>query len=210
MARYIGPVCRLCRREGVKLFLKGERCYTSKCALDRKNYAPGQHGQQQQRRKLSNYGVQLREKQKLRRIYGLNEQQFLNYFTKAASQKGATGENFLVLLERRLDNVIFRLGLATSRSAARQIVRHGHVTVDGQKVNIPSYQVRVGQVVSLKDKSKAKQYFVDMAENAKSKPAPKWLEADYEKVGGKVVSLPAREDIDTQVDELLVVEFYSK
>jgi len=209
VARYIGPVCRLCRREGVKLFLKGERCYTSKCALDRKNYAPGQHGQQQ-RRKLSNYGVQLREKQKLRRIYGLNEQQFLNYFTKAASQKGATGENFLVLLERRLDNVIFRLGLASSRSAARQIVRHGHVTVDGQKVNIPSYQVRVGQVVSLKDKSKTKQYFVDMAENAKNKTAPKWLEADYEKVGGKVVSLPAREDIDTQVDELLVVEFYSK
>ena len=156
MARYIGPVCRLCRREGVKLFLKGERCYTPKCALEKKNYAPGQHGQQQ-RRKLSNYGVQLREKQKLRRIYGLNEQQFLNYFTKAASQKGATGENFLVLLERRLDNVIFRLGLASSRSAARQIVRHGHVTVDGQKVNIPSYQVRVGQVVSLKDKSKTKQ-----------------------------------------------------
>ena len=209
MARYIGPVCRLCRREGVKLFLKGERCYTPKCSLEKKNYAPGQHGQQQ-RRKLSNYGVQLREKQKLRRIYGLNEQQFLNYFTKAASQKGATGENFLVLLERRLDNVIFRLGLANSRSAARQIVRHGHVTVDGQKVNIPSYQVRVGQVVSLKDKSKAKQYFVDMAENAKNKTAPKWLEADYEKVGGKVVSLPAREDIDTQVDELLVVEFYSK
>jgi small subunit ribosomal protein S4 len=209
VARYIGPVCRLCRREGVKLFLKGERCYTPKCALEKKNYAPGQHGQQQ-RRKLSNYGVQLREKQKLRRIYGLNEQQFLNYFTKAASQKGATGENFLVLLERRLDNVIFRLGLASSRSAARQIVRHGHVTVDGQKVNIPSYQVRVGQVVSLKDKSKAKQYFVDMAENAKNKTAPKWLEADYEKVGGKVVSLPAREDIDTQVDELLVVEFYSK
>ena len=209
MARYIGPVCRLCRREGVKLFLKGERCYTPKCALEKKNYAPGQHGQQQ-RRKLSNYGVQLREKQKLRRIYGLNEQQFLNYFTKAASQKGATGENFLVLLERRLDNVIFRLGLASSRSAARQIVRHGHVTVDGQKVNIPSYQVRVGQIVSLKDKSKAKQYFVDMAENAKNKTAPKWLEADYEKVGGKVVSLPAREDIDTQVDELLVVEFYSK
>lgn len=209
MARYIGPVCRLCRREGVKLFLKGERCYTPKCSLEKKNYAPGQHGQQQ-RRKLSNYGVQLREKQKLRRIYGLNEQQFLNYFTKAASQKGATGENFLVLLERRLDNVIFRLGLASSRSAARQIVRHGHVTVDGQKVNIPSYQVRVGQIVSLKDKSKAKQYFVDMAENAKNKTAPKWLEADYEKVGGKVVSLPAREDIDTQVDELLVVEFYSK
>jgi small subunit ribosomal protein S4 len=209
VARYIGPVCRLCRREGVKLFLKGERCYTPKCALEKKNYAPGQHGQQQ-RRKLSNYGVQLREKQKLRRIYGLNEQQFLNYFTKAASQKGATGENFLVLLERRLDNVIFRLGLANSRSAARQIVRHGHVTVDGQKVNIPSYQVRVGQIVSLKDKSKAKQYFVDMAENAKNKTAPKWLEADYEKVGGKVVSLPAREDIDTQVDELLVVEFYSK
>jgi len=209
VARYIGPVCRLCRREGVKLFLKGERCYTPKCALEKKNYAPGQHGQQQ-RRKLSNYGVQLREKQKLRRIYGLNEQQFLNYFTKAASQKGATGENFLVLLERRLDNVIFRLGLASSRSAARQIVRHGHVTVDGQKVNIPSYQVRVGQVVSLKEKSKAKQYFVDIAENAKNKTAPKWLEADYEKVGGKVVSLPAREDIDTQVDELLVVEFYSK
>ena len=209
MARYIGPVCRLCRREGVKLFLKGDRCNTNKCALEKKNYAPGQHGQQQ-RRKLSNYGVQLREKQKLRRIYGLNEQQFLNYFTKAASQKGATGENFLVLLERRLDNVIFRLGLASSRSTARQIVRHGHVTVDGQKVNIPSYQVRVGQVVSLKEKSKAKQYFVDMAENAKNKTAPKWLEADYEKVGGKVVSLPAREDIDTQVDELLVVEFYSK
>ena len=209
MARYIGPVCRLCRREGVKLFLKGERCYTPKCALEKKNYAPGQHGQQQ-RRKLSNYGVQLREKQKLRRIYGLNEQQFLNYFTKAASQKGATGENFLVLLERRLDNVIFRLGLASSRSAARQIVRHGHVTVDGQKVDIPSYQVRVGQVVSLKEKSKAKQYFAELAESAKNKTAPKWLEADYEKVGGKVVSLPAREDIDTQVDELLVVEFYSK
>ena len=216
MARYVGPVCRICRREGVKMYLKGDRCFAkndkgeSKCSFDSRAYVPGQHGQQQQRKKLSNYGIQLREKQKLRRIYGLTEQQFRNCFEKATLQKGASGENVLVLLERRLDNVIFRLGLAESRNEARQIVRHGHVLVDGKKVDIPSYLVKVGQVVSIREKSKTNKLFADLVEEAKNKKAPVWIEADYEKVQGRIIGLPAREDIDTQVDELLVVEFYSK
>jgi ribosomal protein S4, bacterial/organelle type len=208
VARYVGPVCRLCRRQGTKLFLKGERCFTTKCGLEKRNYAPGQHGQQ--RKKLSNYGVQLREKQKLRRIYGLNEQQFRNYFTKAVAQKGVSGDNFLRLLERRLDNVIFRLGLTSSRSQARQLVRHGHVIVNGHKVNIPSYSITIGETVTVREKSKGKPFLQEAVETAKNKRVPTWLEMDYDKVQGKVVSFPAREDIDTQVDELLVVEFYSR
>lgn len=208
MARYVGPVCRLCRREGSKLFLKGERCYTAKCAIEKRNYPPGQHGQQ--RKKLSNYGVQLREKQKLRRIYGLNEQQFRNYYRKAELQKGAPGENFLRLLERRLDNIIYRLGFCESRSEARQFVRHGHVVVDNRKVNIPSYLIKVGENVTVKGKSKTKPFVQENVEAGKGRKAPSWLEVDYENVVGKVVALPAREDIDTQVDEQLVVEFYSK
>ncbi len=208
MARYVGPVCRLCRRQGTKLFLKGERCYTTKCALEKRNYAPGQHGQQ--RKKLSNYGVQLREKQKLRRIYGLNEQQFRNYFHQAVNEGGVAGENFLRILERRLDNVIFRLGLASSRSQARQVVRHGHVTVNGRKVNIPSYLTKIGEVISVKQKSAAKPFMQDSIETAKSKKVPAWLEMDYDNIKGKIVSMPTRDDIDSQVDELLVVEFYSR
>lgn len=208
MARYVGPVCRLCRRQGSKLFLKGERCFTTKCALEKRNYPPGQHGQQ--RKKISNYGVQLREKQKLRRIYGLNEQQFRNYFSKAVAQRGVSGDNFLRLLERRLDNVVFRLGLTDSRSQARQLVRHGHVIVNGHKVNIPSYSIAIGETVAVKEKTKGKAFLQDAVETAKNKKVPVWLEMDYDKVQGKVVSFPAREDIDTQVDELLVVEFYSR
>ncbi len=208
MARYVGPVCRLCRRQGSKLFLKGERCFTAKCALERRNYAPGQHGQQ--RKKLSNYGVQLREKQKLRRIYGLNEQQFRNYFHKAIKQRGVSGDNFLRLLERRLDNVVYRLGLTQSRSQARQLVRHGHVSINGHKVNIPSYSISIGETVAVKEKSKNKPFLQDAVESAKSKKVPSWLEMDYDRVQGKIVSLPVREDIDTEVDELLVVEFYSR
>lgn len=209
MAKYVGPVCRICRREGVKMYVKGDRCFTAKCAIEKRNHIPGQHGQQQ-RKKLSNYGVQLREKQKLRRIYGLTEKQFRNCFDKASLQKGASGENFLILLERRLDNVIFRLGLADSRKEARQIVRHGHITVDGKKVDIPSYLIKVGQVVAVREKSKTSPLFVELLESAKNKKAPAWIEADYEKIQGRIIGLPAREDIDTQVDELLIVEFYSK
>lgn len=208
MARYVGPVCRLCRRNGAKLFLKGDRCYTVKCALEKRNYAPGQHGQQ--RKKLSNYGVQLREKQKLRRIYGLNERQFRNYFHMAAREEGVTGDNFLRILERRLDNVIFRMGIAASRSQARQLVRHGHVRVNGRKVNIPSFLVKPDEMISLKETTASKPFIVDALEQAKNKKAPAWLEVNYEKIEAKVVSLPAREDIDSQIDELLVVEHYSR
>lgn len=208
MARYTDASCRLCRREGEKLFLKGERCYTDKCSVTKRVYAPGQHGQQ--KKKLSEYGVQLREKQKARRFYGILESQFRKYFDMAVNQKGITGETLLQILESRLDNVVFRLGMATSRPEARQLVRHGHFTVNGKKVNIPSYLLKVGDVIALKDKSKSSPKMKAVNEIAGGKAVPKWLEFDGENMIGKVVAIPAREDIDLPIREHLIVELYSK
>ncbi|MBE3585297.1 MULTISPECIES: 30S ribosomal protein S4 [Desulfofundulus] len=208
MARYTGPQCRLCRREGIKLYLKGDRCYTSKCAIERRPYAPGAHGQA--RRKISEYGMQLREKQKARRIYGVLETQFRNYFERAERQPGITGENLLRLLERRLDNVVYRLGLATSRMEARQLVRHGHFTVNGRRVNIPSYLVRVGDVIAVREKSKESPRIKELMERAADRTPPPWLEYDENQVQGRVVALPTRDQIDTPVQEHLIVELYSK
>lgn len=206
MARYTGAVCRLCRREGMKLFLKGDRCYTDKCAFTRKSYAPGQHGQN--KKKLSNYATQLREKQKAKRIYGVLEKQFRAYYEKADRARGITGENLLSLLETRLDNVVFRLGYGGSRVEARQLVTHGHFLVNGKKVDIASYKVSVNDVVSVCEKSRGTEKFKTFAENPKT--LPKWLEASPEKFEGKVVAEPAREDIDVPVNETLIVELYSK
>jgi small subunit ribosomal protein S4 len=207
MGRYIGPVCRLCRREGVKLFLKGEKCIT-KCILDRRRKPPGQHGEL--RRKQTEYGKRLREKQKLKRIYNVREEQFVRYFEMATKMPGNTGENFLQLLERRLDNVVYRLGFALSRNHARQLIVHGHITVNGRTVDIPSYLVDVGDIISVKE---------DMRENPDVQRAlevrgewtvPKWLSRDTETLTGRVLSLPTRDQIDVPVDENLVVEFYSR
>ena len=206
MARYTGATCRLCRREGQKLFLKGDRCYTDKCAFVRRSYAPGQHGAA--KKKLSNYGVQLREKQKARRIYGVLEGQFRHYYEKADHMKGITGENLLMLLEMRLDNVVYRLGYSASRNEARQLVTHGHFLVNGKKVDIPSYKVSVNDVISVCEKSRGSEKFKTFAENPKT--LPKWLEANVENYEGKVVAVPAREDIDVPVNETLIVELYSK
>lgn len=208
MARYKESVCRLCRREGVKLYLKGDRCYTDKCAVVKRAYAPGQHGQR--RKKLSEYGLQLREKQKARRFYGIQERQFRNYFFEADRQKGITGENLVRLLERRLDNVVYRLGLASSRPEARQLVRHGHVTVNNKKVDIPSYLLKVGDEVAIRDKSKSSPKFKEIAEAAMHKSSPPWLEADKENLRGRVVAMPSREDIDVPLEEHLIVELYSR
>ena len=206
MARYTGATYRLCRREGMKLFLKGDRCYTDKCAFDRRSYAPGQHGAN--KKKVSGYGVQLREKQKAKRIYGVLESQFRNYYEKAEHMKGITGENLLKLLELRLDNVAYRLGYGASRSEARQLVTHGHFLVNGKKVDIPSYKVSVNDVISVCEKSRASEKFKVFAENPKT--LPKWLENDVEKFEGKVVAEVTREDIDVPVNETLIVELYSK
>lgn len=208
MARYTGPVCRLCRREGAKLYLKGDRCYSEKCAIDRRSYAPGQHGQR--RAKNSEYGIQLREKQKMRRVYGVLEGQFRGYFGKADRQQGVTGENLLRILERRLDNVVFRLGFAGSRAQARQFVRHNHFTLNGHKANIPSMQVNVGDVIQLKEKSKNSAVIKEIIENLGQKTPPAWLELDKDNLSGRVVALPTREDIDMPVQEQLIVEFYSR
>jgi small subunit ribosomal protein S4 len=207
MARYTGPSCKLCRREGTKLYLKGDRCYTDKCAIARRAYAPGQHGQS--RKKLGNYGMQLREKQKCKRIYGLLEAQFRKTYDEADRLKGKTGENLLILLEQRMDNVVYRLGFAGSRPEARQLVRHGHFTVNGQKVNIPSYEVKSGDVVALKNKSRQSDKFKAIAEVATTN-VPKWLTVDKDKMEGQVVALPQREDIDIPVNETLIVELYSR
>lgn len=208
MARYTDASCRLCRREGEKLFLKGERCYTNKCSVGRRAYAPGQHGQQ--KKKMSEYGIQLREKQKARRFYGILEGQFRSYFGMAVKRKGITGENLLQILESRLDNVVYRLGLSTSRPEARQLVRHGQFTVNGQKVDIPSYLLKPGDVVAVKGKFKESPKIKTITDIAGGKVVPKWLEFDAENLSGKVVNLPAREDIDLQVKEHLIVELYSK
>ncbi|MBU5315920.1 30S ribosomal protein S4 [Clostridium bornimense] len=206
MARYTGAVCRLCRREGMKLFLKGDRCYGGKCAFERRSYAPGQHGQG--RKKISDYGVQLREKQKAKRIYGLLENQFRRTYDRAEKLRGITGENLLKLLEMRLDNVVFRLGYGNSRTEARQLVTHGHFLVNGKKVDIPSYSVKAGDVITVREKSRASELFKTFAENPKT--LPKWLSGDVATFTGKVEAIPAREDIDVPVNETLIVELYSK
>lgn len=208
MARYKEAVCRLCRREGTKLYLKGDRCYSDKCAVDRRAYAPGQHGQG--RKKVSEYGLQLREKQKARRVYGVLEKQFKLYFEKADRQKGVTGENLLRLLERRLDNVVYRLGFASSRPEARQLVRHSHFTVNGKKVNIPSYLVRVGDEIAVRENSVSSEKFKELAELAAHKTPPAWLELNAPSLRGRIVALPSREDIDIPVEEHLIVELYSR
>jgi small subunit ribosomal protein S4 len=208
MARYKDSVCKLCRREGQKLFLKGERCYTDKCSVGRRSYVPGQHGQD--RKKTSEYGIQLRAKQKTRRYYGVLERQFSNYFDIAASRPGMTGENLLRILETRLDNVVYRMGFADSHAHARQLVLHGHFTVNGRKVDIPSYRVKVGDVVAFKEKSRASDTVKALVEANASRPVPKWIEADRENFQGKIIALPNREDIDLQVEEHLIVEYYSK
>lgn len=208
MARYIGPVCRQCRREGVKLYLKGDRCYSDKCAFSKRSYAPGQHGQG--RKKVSEYGIQLREKQKARRTYGVLEGQFRTYFDKADRQKGITGENLLVLLERRLDNVVYRLGFGSSRNQSRQLVRHGHFTVNGHRVNIPSYQIKAGDVIQVKESSKESPIMKEMAEGIASKTVPAWLELSAADLSGKVVRYPNREEIDIPIQEHLIVELYSR
>ena len=208
MARYTDSVCRLCRREGVKLFLKGERCYTDKCAIERRNYPPGQHGQA--RAKFSEYAIQLREKQKLRRIYGVLERQFRRYFRAAESGKGVTGESLLILLERRLDNLVYRLGFANSRSEGRQLVRHGHVTVNGRKVNIPSYLAKAGDVIGVRDKSQQIARVGEALEASQRRGIPDWLEVDRQTFSGRVRALPARADLTAPINEKLVVELYSK
>ena len=207
MARYTGPVCRLCRREGVKLFLKGDRCY-NKCAFEKRGYAPGQHGQR--RSKTSEYGLQLREKQKARRIYGVNEKPFRTYFEEAERKGGVTGENLLFILEEHFDNVVYRLGFADSRAQARQFIRHNHFTLNGKKANIPSMQLKVGDVIQLKESSKSSAVIKNIVENLGAKKPPAWLELDVDNLSAKVVKLPTKEDIDIPVDEQMIVELYSK
>lgn len=209
MARYTGPVCRLCRREGEKLFLKGEKCYTEKCPVDRRSYPPGQHGQGR-RARTTDYGVHLREKQKLRRIYGVLERQFERYYKEAARQKGVTGENLLILLESRLDNVVYRLGFAPSRAAARQLVMHGHFTVNGRKVDIPSANVRPGDVIAVKEGSRQIAMIKESLQAAASRGVASWLELDVEGMKGVMKALPRREEIDVRVQEHLIVEHYSR
>lgn len=208
MARYKGPVCRLCRREGVKLYLKGDRCYSPKCAIDKRGYAPGQHGNM--RKKVSEYGLQLREKQKARRIYGVLEKQFRGYYREAVRQKGVTGENLLRLLETRLDNIVYRMGFAVSRPQARQIVRYGHVEVNGRRVTIPSYQVKEKDIVTIKEASRSLDMFKEISEQGEAKVVPDWLSVNFDTLTGEVVTLPTREDIDVPIEEQLIVELYSK
>jgi len=208
MARYTGPVCRLCRREGTKLFLKGERCLTGKCALDRRSTAPGQHGAAN--KKMREYGLQMREKQKTRRYYGILEKQFVNYYEEANRKEGMTGENLICLLERRLDNVVYRMGFAASHKEARQLVLHGHFTVNGKKVNIPSLIIKAGDVIAVKEASRDSVKFKALAEAAADANAPKWLEVKADAMSATVLSLPAREDVDYDFNEQLIVEFYSK
>ena len=208
MARYTGPACKLCRREGKKLYLKGERCTSGKCALDRRSTAPGQHGAA--KKKMGEYGVQLREKQSTRRYYGVLEKQFKNYYEEAARKEGMTGENLLVLLERRLDNTVYRMGLAESHREARQLVLHAHFTLNGKKVNIPSILVKPGDVIAVKESSRDSAKIKGLAEALESKTAPKWLDVDKTNLQAKVVSFPAREDIDFDFNEQLIVELYSK
>ena len=206
MARYTDANCRLCRREGQKLFLKGERCYSAKCAIEKRNYAPGQHGQS--RKKVSEYGLQLREKQKAKRYYGLQEKQFRNLFEKAARKQGKTGENLLIALETRLDNIVYRLGFAASRKEARQLVVHGHFTVNGKKATAPGMELKAGDVIKVKEKSANSPKFKEVKDMAVT--VPSWMSVEVEKLEGKIVSVPTREEIDASVAEHLIVELYSK
>lgn len=208
MARYTGPACKLCRREGKKLFLKGDRCYSSKCAIERRSYAPGQHGQN--RKKTSEYGMQLRAKQTARRYYGVAEGQFHKYFVEAERREGVTGTNLLQLCESRLDNIVYTAGFASSRAQARQLVNHAHFTVNGGKVDIPSYLVKPGDVIAVKETSKTTDEFKTLVESNSARPVPKWIEANKDAMSAKVVALPEREEIATPVEEHLIVEFYSK
>jgi len=208
LARYTGPVCRLCRREGVKLFLKGDRCYSSKCGFERRGYPPGEHGQK--RAKLTGYGLQLREKQKLKRIYGMSENQFRRYFEKADKMKGITGDNLIILLERRLDNIVYRMGFARTRREARIFVRHNHVLVNGRKVNIPSFIVKEGDVIEIKGKTKESEFMKDILASTQRRSLPEFLEVDREALKGVVKRLPSREEIILPVNEQLIVELYSK
>ncbi|MBI2940326.1 MAG: 30S ribosomal protein S4 [Chloroflexi bacterium] len=211
MARVTGPVCKLCRREGMKLFLKGERCFTPKCAVDpnRRPYPPGQAATAR-RRKVSEYGTQLREKQKARRVYGVLERQFRRHFAEAERRTGATGENLLRILEMRLDNVVFRLGFADSRAQARQLVTHGHFTVNARKVDIPSVEVKVGESIAVSERSRKLEYFKALAEYLNRKSVPGWLSLDAVRMSGRVLTAPAREEIDATIQEQLIVEFYSR
>ncbi|MBS1877774.1 MAG: 30S ribosomal protein S4 [Acidobacteria bacterium] len=210
MARYNGPSCRQCRREGMKLFLKGERCHTEKCAIEKRNFPPGQHGKDR-KPKIVGYGLQLREKQKARRYYGILEQQFRNLYEKASAQKGITGDNMLNMLERRLDNVIYRMGFGTSRPQSRQIVRHGHIQVNGRKVNIPSYVVKPGDIVEVREKSRNNPTILGARDATAHAPSPNWLEVDREGLKAKVLGQPKREDlVQIQLNEQLIVELYSK
>ena len=210
MARYIGPVCRQCRREGMKLFLKGERCHSEKCAIERRNFGPGQHGKDR-KQKIVGYGLQLREKQKVRRIYGVLESQFRTTFEKAALQKGITGENLMGALERRLDSVIYRMGFGTSRAQARQIVRHGHIEVNGRKCNIPSAQVKMGDMVAVRESSKNNATILAARDATAHAPAPNWIDVDREGLKGRIQGLPKREElVQIQFNEQLIVELYSK
>lgn len=208
MARYRGPVCKLCRRDGMKLYLKGDRCFSEKCAVERRNYPPGEHGQG--RTKFSEYGSQLREKQKVKRMYGLLENQFHIYFNRADRLKGITGENLLVLLERRLDNMVYRFGFATSRSEARQLVLHNHFLVNGKKVNIPSYLIKVGDTITLQQSSRKVERIVEALEVSFRRGIPQWLEFDKNNVTGTVKAMPARKDLTMPISENLIVELYSK
>jgi small subunit ribosomal protein S4 len=208
VARHTGPVCRLCRREGMKLFLKGDRCFKEKCAIERRGYAPGQHGRR--RSKVQGYGIQLREKQKVKRIYGVLERQFRNYFAKSSQRKGITGANLLQMLERRMDNVVYRLGFASSRAMARQLVAHGHFLVNGKKVDVPSSLVSVGAVVSLSQGSRDNEEIKMCLDTAKGRGVPAWLELDADNFRGTVKALPAREDVTMPIQEQLIVELYSK
>jgi small subunit ribosomal protein S4 len=210
LARYIGPVCRQCRREGMKLYLKGERCHSEKCAIEKRNFIPGQHGKERAK-KIVGYGLQLREKQKVRRVYGVLEAQFRSTFEKAALAKGITGENLMSALERRLDSVIYRMGFGTSRAQARQIVRHGHIDVNGRKCDIPSAQVQVGDVVAVRETSKNNPAILAARDATAHAPAPNWIDVDRESLKGRIQSLPKREDlVQIQLNEQLIVELYSK
>ena len=207
MGRYTGPVCRLCRRESQKLYLKGDKCYSDKCPLNKRNFPPGQHGQG--RKKVTEYGLQLREKQKVKRFYGIQESQMRKYYTMADRAQGITGENLLQLLELRLDNVVYRMGLASSRAEARQLVTHGHFVVNGNKVDIPSYTLAVGDEIEVKSKSKNSPKMKELVENQKGN-SPRWIESNLDELKGKIVAEPAREDIDIPIEEHLIVELYSK
>jgi small subunit ribosomal protein S4 len=210
MARYIGPACRQCRREGMKLFLKGERCHTEKCAIEKRNFPPGQHGKDR-KPKIVGYGLQLREKQKAKRYYGVPETQFRNLFEKASNMKGVTGENMINMLERRLDNVVYRLGFGTSRRQARQVVRHGHIVVNGRRVNIPSYLVRAGDTVEVAENSKKHAGILSAVEATAHAPTPNWLDVDRQALRARVVTSPQRSDlVQIQLNEQLIVELYSK